>query len=256
MARLSILAFLIAAGGCTLTRPVPADVRVPPELLRGSPYTAGGEPPRSRYVVKMTDGQRDWEIQLPEIATAYEVKVPMSGKVTGLRADLASMTAADREILAEREASARAESLADGDRPRDGEGGKKAGTRGLRRASDEEDDDDGKDTKAGKGAKDKRARATPAAGPGADKPPAAKASYLLTLARVKDMYRARQYELALVELVELERQYPDDEHILSMKGSLAERLGQKQMAREAWQNALRINPYNLAILEALQRLNK
>ena len=255
MARLSILAFLIAAGGCTLTRPVPADVRVPPELLRGAPYTAGGEPPRTRYVVKMTDGQRDWEIQLPEIATAYEVKVPMSGKVTGMRADLASMTAADREIMAEREASARAEQLADGDRPkdaRDGNVGRKAGARG-KRAADDEDEDDGKDTKAGK---PDRRRVTPASAPGSDKPPAAKASYLLTLARVKDMYRARQYELALVELVELERQYPDDEHILSMKGSLAERLGQKQMAREAWQQALRINPYNLAILEALQRLSK
>ncbi len=256
MARLSILAFLIAAGGCTLTRPVPADVRVPPELLRASPYTAGGESPRSRYVVKMTDGQRDWEIQLPETATAYQVTVPMSGKVTGMRADLASMTAADREIVAEREASARAEALADGDRPTDREGNKKAGGRGLRRASDEEEDDDGKSAKDVKAAKDRKGRATPPGAPGADKPPAAKASYLLTLARVKDMYRARQYELALVELVELERQYPEDEHILSMKGSLAERLGQKQMAREAWQQALRINPYNLAILEALQRLSK
>jgi tetratricopeptide (TPR) repeat protein len=248
------VAFLIAAGGCSLTRPVPADVRVPPELLRGSPYTAGGEPPRTRYVVKMTDGQRDWEIQLPEIATAYEVKVPMSGKVTGMRADLASMTAADREILAEREASARAEQLADGDAKDGREGGsKKAGARG-KRGADDDDDDSGKDAKAAK--PDRRARVTPASAPGADKPPAAKASYLLTLARVKDMYRNRQYELALVELVELERQYPDDEHILSMKGSLAERLGQKQMAREAWQQALRINPYNLAILEALQRLSK
>ena len=63
----------------------------------------------------MTDGQRDWEIQLPEIATAYEVKVPMSGKGTGMRADMAPLTAADREILAERDASARAEQLGDGE---------------------------------------------------------------------------------------------------------------------------------------------
>ena len=33
----------VATAGCSLTRPVPADVRVPPELLRGSPWTAGGE---------------------------------------------------------------------------------------------------------------------------------------------------------------------------------------------------------------------
>ena len=61
----------------------------------------------------MTDGQRDWEIQLPEIATAYEVKVPLSGKpASRLAVDMATMTAADREILQDREAAARAPSRA------------------------------------------------------------------------------------------------------------------------------------------------
>ena len=73
---------------------------------------------------------------------------------------------------------------------------------------------------------------------------------------MKDLYRNRHYELALVELVELERQYPNDEHILSMKGSLHERLGNKNLAREAWQQALTLNPFNLAVLEALKRLGK
>lgn len=241
-AAMALTATTLAA--CTLTRPIPADVRVPPELMRGSGYTTGGEPLRTRYVVRMTDGQRDWEIQLPEIATAYEVKVPLSGKPpTRLAVDMATMTAADREILQEREAAARAEA-SDGEPPAkggDGEGLKQAGGRrgGAR------DDGDGKPP-------EKRA----ARKPGDDKPPAAKASYLLTLARVKELYRTRQYELALVELTELNRQYPDDEHILSMKGSLYERLGNKNLAREAWQQTLRINPYNLAVLEALQRLGK
>jgi tetratricopeptide (TPR) repeat protein len=232
-----------ALGACTLTRPIPADVRVPPELMRGAGYTTGGEPPRTRYVVRMTDGQRDWEIQLPEIATAYEVKVPLSGKpATRLAVDMATMTAADREILQEREAAARADSGDAEPAPKggDGEGLKQAGGRraGAR--------DDGDATPP-----PKRARK-----PGDDKPPAAKASYLLTLARVKELYRTRQYELALVEIGELDRQYPDDEHILSMKGSLYERLGNKNLARESWQEALRLNPFNLAVLEALQRLGK
>jgi Flp pilus assembly protein TadD len=246
MSFVALAAALTAAAsgtsGCSLTRPVPADVRVPPELLRGSNYTAGGEPARTRYVVRMTDGQRDWEIQLPEIATAYEVKVPLSGKpASRLAVDMATMTAADREILQEREASARADS-GDLEPPpaKDDVGLKQAG--GKRAAA--RDDGDGKP--------EKRA----ARKPGDDKPPSAKASYLLTLARVKDLYRTRQYELALVELAELDRQYPDDEHILSMKGSLYERLGNKNLAREAWQQTLRLNPYNLAVLEALQRLGK
>jgi tetratricopeptide (TPR) repeat protein len=242
---IAIVMFAAAASaGCTLTRPIPADVRVPPELLRGSNYTAGGEPGRTRYVVRMTDGQRDWEIQLPEIATAYEVKVPLSGKpASRLAVDMATMTAADREILQDREAAARAESgdlepaKADGDAQKPAGRGKWVGGR---------DDGDGKPAPTQRAGRK----------PGDDKPPSAKASYLLTLARVKDLYRSRQYELAMVELVELDRQYPEDEHILSMKGSLYERLGNKNLAREAWQQTLRLNPYNLAVLEALQRLGK
>ncbi len=227
-----------AVAGCA-GGPVPADVRVPPDLLRGSPYTASGESGRSRYVVRMTDGVRDWEIQLPEIATAYEVKVPLSGKPAApMSIDMATATAADREIMAENMAAAeRAKTDAPG--PDD------AVDEGAAHPSDRD-------------ANQKIARPSDAkkAAAGSGAPPAAKASYLLTLARVKDLYRTRHYELGLVELVDLERQYPDDEHILSMKGSLYERLGNKNLAREAWQEALRLNPFNLAVLEALQRLGK
>ncbi len=98
---------LAAGAGCASGGAVPADVRVPPDLLRGSPYTASGESGRSRYVVRMTDGVRDWEIQLPEIATAYEVKVPLSGKPAApMSIDMATATAADREIMAENMAAA------------------------------------------------------------------------------------------------------------------------------------------------------
>jgi hypothetical protein len=234
----ALLLLTATAGACASSRPVPADVRVPPEILRGSPYTAGGDPPRTRYVVRMTDGQRDWEIQLPEIATAYEVKVPLGGKQgSGLTPDMATLTAADREILQEREAAQRM----------GGDAERAAGKRGG-------GDDDDSDNPKGKGKT--KAAAGKAGATAADKPPSARSSYLLTLAKVKELYRTRHYELALVELVELEKQYPDDEHILSMKGSLHERLGNKNLARDAWQQALTLNPFNLAVLEALQRLGK
>jgi hypothetical protein len=257
MARTHNLLLLIAtAAGCTtLTRPVPADVRVPPELLRGSAYASSGEHPRSRYVVRMTDGQRDWEIQLPEIATAYEVRVPLSGAPdTRMAVDMAGMTAADREISNDREAARRAEQGVPGD-----EGRTKKGKNG----NDDDDGDTGGPTRAraetgiaGKAAGRAAAAAAKTSPPGAERTPRPKASYLLTLARVKDLYRARKYELALVELVELEQQYPHDEPILSMKGSLYDRLGNKNLAREAWQEVLTLNPFNLAVLEALQRLGK
>jgi hypothetical protein len=229
------VAAMAAAGaaGCA-SNAVASDVRIPPELLRGSPYTAGGEPARSRYVVRMTDGQRDWEIQLPEIATAYEVKVPLTGApAAGMAIDMAHMTTADREILAQNEAARRDS------------------------ASEMAPDEDDQGDKGDKGKKPHpgAAPAAPRSAAGAQ-PPAGRPSYLLTLERVKELYRTRHYELGLVELVELEKQYPEDEHILSMKGSLYERLGNKNLARDAWQQVLRLNPYNLAVLEALQRLGK
>jgi hypothetical protein len=143
----------------------------------------------------MTDGQRDWEIQLPEIATAYEVKVPLLGKAV----DAAGGRHGDDdrrrpEILQEREAAARAES----GEPEPAKATARAG------AADQRGKGGARATTATRSRAEKR----PARKPGDDKPPAAKASYLLTLARVKELYRTRQYELALVELAELDRQYP------------------------------------------------
>jgi hypothetical protein len=238
-----------AAAGCAMGRAVPADVRVPPELLRGSPYTAAGESPRSRYIVRMTDGQRDWEIQLPEIATAYEVRVPLSGKpASPLAIDMATMTAADREILAENQAAQRAK-------------GNTAGAAQGHTDTDADNDaaEDADETHTQRASAHKAAKGgagSPKAGASESGAPSGQASYLLTLARVKDLYRTHHYELGLVELVELEKQYPDDEHILSMKGSLYERLGNKNLARDAWQQVLTLNPFNLAVLEALSRLGK
>jgi tetratricopeptide (TPR) repeat protein len=284
MARLPLIralllfaAGLALAGACSLTQPAPAYVRVPPEVLRGSRYTAAGEPSRSHYVVRMTNGHEDWEFQLPDSATAYDLAVPLAGRpVSPMAIDLATATAADREIFEEREAARRT-----------GQAGGDAKTAALARGKrDDDDDDDGdddgdgdetprRDAKGkgsgsgngngngnGNGKEKENARGTgPGAGTGqtAGKPAnggGAKPSYLLTLARVKELYRTRKYELALVELGELEKQYPDDERILSMKGSLFERLGNKNLAREAWQQALALNPFNLAVLEALQRLGK
>ena len=59
---------------------------------------------------------------------------------------------------------------------------------------------------------------------------------------MKDLYRTRNYELGLVELVELGGEYPNDEHILSMKGSLYEKLGSRKLARESWEEVLRHQP--------------
>lgn len=79
-------------------------------------------------------------------------------------------------------------------------------------------------------------------------------SYLATIARVRELYKRRQYEMALVDLVELDRQYPDDERILEMKGTLYNRLNRRKEAKRAWERVLSLNPNNESVARALEQL--
>jgi tetratricopeptide (TPR) repeat protein len=79
-------------------------------------------------------------------------------------------------------------------------------------------------------------------------------SYLGSLARVTEMFSSKRYELALIEVVNLEAEYPEDERILAMKGTLLFKLGKPTLAREAWQKAAAIDPQDATVQEALREL--
>ena len=81
-------------------------------------------------------------------------------------------------------------------------------------------------------------------------------SYLTGLAKIGEMYAAHRYEMALIELVDLEQQYPKDARIEAMKGTLYQRLGKSKLAREAWKKALEIDPSNTEVAEALGGLKE
>jgi tetratricopeptide (TPR) repeat protein len=81
-------------------------------------------------------------------------------------------------------------------------------------------------------------------------------SYLGTLAKVSEMYGAHRYELALIEIVDLEQQYPKDARLLAMKGSLYQKLGKPKLAREAWKQALEMDPSDVTVAEALRALKE
>lgn len=85
---------------------------------------------------------------------------------------------------------------------------------------------------------------------------AAQKSYLGGLARVNELYRARRFELALIELVNLEQAFPEDGRIHAMKGSLLVRLRKLPQAREAYQKALALNPEDIGVAEALRELTE
>jgi Flp pilus assembly protein TadD len=93
-----------------------------------------------------------------------------------------------------------------------------------------------------------------AATPAARKVGKKKASYLVGIAQVRSLYDARNMEIALVQLVELEKDYPNDEKLLAMKGSIYRKLGRNNLARAAWERVLALNPDNGVVAAALRAL--
>lgn len=194
----AVLALALVASGCALfEKEAPRQVIVPDELLSDPRYDLDGAHPRQRYVLRMTDGERDWEIEFPEVATGYEVRIPLEGEPKVLT-DKAKpkVTSADRAIMEDM----------------------------VRNSPD-----------------------TAAA-------QAPTQSYLAGLVEVRDLYRTRHYELALLRLVDLEKEYPNDDKLMAMRGSLYRQLGRTELAREAWEKALLVNPNNQTVIDALTRL--
>lgn len=162
--------------------PAQAAASKPPARVAPAPVPQA-TPPEQRYVLRLVEHGRVWEVEMPEQSGGYEVRIPLGPPAE-------QPTLADQELL-------------------------------------------GKEPKQ-----------TPSK------------SYLSGLARIAEMYANHRYELALIELVDLEQQYPKDARIESMKGTLYHRLGKTKLAREAWKKALEIDPSNAEVAEALGSLKE
>src|SRR5207248_7754482 len=126
-----------------------------------------------RYVLRLAEHNRVWELELPESAGGYEMRIPLDGP-------LDAPTAADSELLA-------AARTADAAVNRD-----TAKARDASGAAPALKPDTATSTTASK--VDVSASADAA-------PKSPRKSYLGTLAKVREMYASRKYEMALVELV-------------------------------------------------------
>jgi hypothetical protein len=205
---------LIFSTGCATTARTP--IIVPPEAVREWAYNADGETGEGRYVVRMTDGRREWEVEFPDARYGSEVRVPLKngGHQIKLANERSNLTAADRELQEE--------------------------ARTTREKADKTDPYDLMDQPKS-----------------SDKPPKvkkARTSYLVGVAQVRELYEARNLEIALVQLVELEKEYPNDEKLLSMKGSIYRKMGKNGLARAAWERVLALNPDNTNVAAALRAL--
>ncbi len=204
---------------------------VPSAATTTPQYLADGSIPTQRYVVRMSDGSRDWEVEFPEVARGYEVRIPLGDQDRDVHAGHKPLTRADRELI---------EHLSRGDasyeRPGIYAGDEHTVDREARRQGDEE---------AG------RERAS---GGEADPAPS-RPSYLRGIDEAQRLFQAGHYEMAMVRLSDLEDAYPNDVRIKSMKGTLWLRLGREGLARDTWERVLQMDPDNQPVQEALRRLD-
>lgn len=195
MAMLSAVLFFFGCGGHKRQIKLPDSVIQNPKDNR-----SGRAPAKQPYVIKMSDGHRTWQIEIPagDGSPSFQASIPVDLGEMATDAEGTPPTEADKEIIEAKKAAG--EPVADGD--------------GKTRSK----------------------------------------SYLSTIARVRELYKRRQYELALVDLVALDRAYPEDERILEMKGTLYLKLNRREDARKAWEKVLAVNPNNRGVAAALERL--
>lgn len=86
-----------------------------------------------------------------------------------------------------------------------------------------------------------------------DATPRADRSYLAGLDRIKRLYRDGRYEASLLEVEDLLIDFPTAPKLYEMRGTLLDRLGRSELAVRSWQQALRLEPRNLALKKYLDR---
>lgn len=190
------------------------------------PYSSNGSPPPRRYIIRMSDGNLDWEVELPEVATGYELRIPFKDQKKGEAnrggvsfGNTEGLTEADKEIIAAMR------------------------RRNLDTESEGIFDQQGRSLDGTNTNKTQNAEPTPA-----------RQSYVKGIEKARNLFESRKYEMALLALKELDRDYPNDLQIKSMLGTLWLQLNQPDLARESWEAALKIDPQNKNLIEALRQL--
>ena len=75
---------------------------VPSTATSAPPYRGDGSPSSRRYVVRMSDGKRDWEVEFPESANGYQLRIPLNDGKKDLDVQGQPLTKADKELLESR----------------------------------------------------------------------------------------------------------------------------------------------------------
>lgn len=252
------LSFFILSGcGSNLTLNLEGRQRtivVPTHAVVQPEQRSDGTPPPRKYVVRMSDGQLDWEVELPEVATGYELRIPFRGERSAGAGGIsyengAPLTRADQELIS---SLRRTNPDMEGEGVYDDQGrgvGEAERAQQAQKSSTQTTDQpaDRPPTTTDQGQRDPRSDAQPAR---------TRQSYLVGLEKARQLFNARKYELAIIALKSLDEDYPNDITIKSMLGTLWLQLNQPTLAREAWEAALKIDPNNRSVIQALKQLEQ
>jgi tetratricopeptide (TPR) repeat protein len=69
-------------------------------------------------------------------------------------------------------------------------------------------------------------------------------SYLASMDHIKQLYRNSRYEAALIATDDMIQLFQTDPQLHEMRGTLLDRLGQKELALKSWNQALKLEPQN------------
>ncbi|MEM1348107.1 MAG: hypothetical protein AAGI01_06105 [Myxococcota bacterium] len=242
---LAIGAAALSLGPSCATKPDPVAVVVPTTATTQPSYQPDGAMPSRRYVVRMSNGSQDWEVEFPEVASGYEMRLPLDDPSRGpdVRTELGDLTEADKEFLetlSRRNAGVERDGIyVNGANQADPDGSNQLGN-----------PDPGAELGDGAG----QAGVDPFLGT-EDRPAPSRQSYFLGIDKVKRLYRAQEYEAAIVLLTKLNRMYPRDPQLLSMTGTVYLQLGNTELARRYWEQTLKVQPSRRDVIEALKQLN-
>ena len=78
-------------------------------------------------------------------------------------------------------------------------------------------------------------------------------SYLGAIDRIKSLFREGRYEASLLEAEELLKDHPTDPRLHEMRGTLLDRLGYADLARQSWAQSLKLKPSNEPLRRFLDR---
>ncbi len=86
-----------------------------------------------------------------------------------------------------------------------------------------------------------------------DEAPNMDESYLAKLDVVKQLFRTKRYEAAMIEIDQLVKSYPTNSRLYEMRGTLLDRMGYQDLALRSWKQAIELDPTRVTLKKTIEK---